>query len=211
MPLISRSLLSQRLHELELAGVIEKAAIAGTPRYEYRLTPQGEAFRPLIDLMGMWGQTHGRGRVQPEDTDPAQLMWSMRRNLDMRSLPAKRLVIQFEFSGVGKTWHGARYWWLVLRPPEVDICLKHPGYDIDVVVAANLQAFTVVWLGYCGLAEAQRAGTVRIGGDARSVRAVREALGLHDESWIRRFDFSTRADPFGPPSRPNEFTLPGGE
>lgn len=112
LPLISRSLLSQRLRELELAGVVERIATGDGPRHEYRLTEQGEAFRPLIDMMGMWGQTHGRGRIQPEDTDPAQLVWGMRRHLDAQPLPARRLVVQFEFSGVGKTWHGARYWWL---------------------------------------------------------------------------------------------------
>lgn len=90
----------------------------------------------------------------------------------------------------------------VLCRPEIDVCLKHPGYEVDVVIAANLQVFTLVWLGHRGLTEARRAGAVRIDGDARSVKAVREALGLRDDPWIRPFDFSTRADPFGPPTPP---------
>lgn len=202
LPLISRSLLAQRLRELELAGVVERVPLPDGVRHEYRLTAEGDAFRPLIDLMGMWGQTHGRGRIRPGDTDPAQLVWGMRRHLETAALPAGRLVVQFEFSGVTKARNAARYWWLVLRRPEVDVCQKHPGYDVDVTIAARLHAFTLVWLGHRGLAEARRAGEVRLDGPPPKVALAREALGLRDEPWLRSFDFSPRPDPFGPPAPP---------
>lgn len=200
LPLISRATLSQRLDELELSGVVERATPTTGARSEYRLTAAGEAFRPILEMMSDWGQTHGRGRIAPEDFDPAELMWGMRRHLDTRPLPPERLVIQFEFSGLAEAFRNARYWWLVLRRPEIDVCLKNPGYDVDVVVAAKLQTMTLVWLGHRGLAEACRAGEVTISGPARTVTTAREVLGLRDRPWHRRFDLSARPDPFGPPS-----------
>ena len=196
LPQISRALLAQRLRELELAGVVEK--VAEGRRHAYRLSPRGEAFRPLIDLMAEWGQTHGRGRVTAEDTDPEQMVWAMRRHLDLEALPAGRLVLQIEFSGLAASCRASRYWWMVLEPPAVDLCQKNPGYDVDVVLAAKLKALTLVWLGHRGLADARRAGEIRLSGPAASVRSLCRAFGLRDQPWTKRFDFSERSDPFGP-------------
>src|SRR4051812_28496232 len=53
VPLMSRSLLSKRLQELERSGVIEKVDCGG--RYdEYRLTTAGEELRPIILQLGTW-------------------------------------------------------------------------------------------------------------------------------------------------------------
>lgn len=196
LPQISRALLSQRLRELELEGVVEK--VADGRRHTYRLTPRGEAFRPLIDLMAEWGQTHGRGRVTAEDSDPEQMVWAMRRHLDLDALPPRRLVLQIEFGGLAPSCRTGRYWWMVLDRPEVDLCQKHPGHAVDVVLAAKLKALTLVWLGHRGLAEARRAGEIRFSGAAASVRSVCRALGLREQPWTKRFDFSQRDDPFGP-------------
>ena len=148
--------------------------------------------------MSDWGQHLGDGRIAPEDLDPMELVWGMRRHLDLRALPPARLVVQFEFSGLTSAQRAKRYWWLVLRRPEIDVCLKHPGFEVDVTVVAQLRALALVWLGHRGLAEARRAGEVAIGGQKRAVDTMRAALGLRDEPAPRGFDFSPRPDPFGP-------------
>ncbi len=199
LPLISRATLTQRLGELEAAGVVERVSAGEGARSEYKLTEAGEAFRPILEMMSEWGQTYGRGRISAGDFDPAELMWGMRRYLDVSLLPPERLVVQFEFSGMAEAFRNARYWWLVLRRPEIDVCLKNPGYDVDVVVTARLQALSLVWLGYRGLVEARRAGEVAVSGPAAIVATVRGILGLHDHPWNRKFDLSMRDDPFGPP------------
>jgi hypothetical protein len=152
----------------------------------------------VIEAMSAWGMKHASGRIAPEDLDPTQLVWNMRRHLDARRLPAKRLVAQFEFSGLPASAKARRYWWLVLRKPEIDVCIKHPGFDVDVTVAARLRAMILVWMGHRGLAEAQRAGEVAITGSPRAVADLRAVLGLHDRVEPKEFDFSTRPDPFGP-------------
>src|SRR4051812_45657187 len=101
MPLISRTMLAQRLKEMTDAAVIAVAPKAQGRGNLYRLTPAGEDFRPLIERMSAWGQRWNQ-TVAPEELDPALLMFGARRQIDMGSLPQSRTVIRFEFRGVPK-------------------------------------------------------------------------------------------------------------
>jgi DNA-binding HxlR family transcriptional regulator len=53
VPLMSASLLSQRLKELEWVGVVERRPVSGEPGYHYYQTEAGEALRPVIEALGM--------------------------------------------------------------------------------------------------------------------------------------------------------------
>ena len=58
-PLISRTVLAQRLKQLAEAGVV---SIEPKPRgkgHLYRLTAAGEEFRPIVELMSVWGPALG--------------------------------------------------------------------------------------------------------------------------------------------------------
>lgn len=47
--------LSQRLRELERAGVVERRVVPASPPFaEYRLTAAGRALRPLVDALEHW-------------------------------------------------------------------------------------------------------------------------------------------------------------
>lgn len=51
--------LSQRLTELEAAGIIRRKAYNETPpRVEYALTAKGKELMPIIDRLGEWAQKH---------------------------------------------------------------------------------------------------------------------------------------------------------
>ena len=50
-------MLSQRLKELEAAGVVTRVAYAEVPpRVVYELTPRGRELRPVIAEMERWGR-----------------------------------------------------------------------------------------------------------------------------------------------------------
>jgi DNA-binding HxlR family transcriptional regulator len=52
---ISDRMLSERLRELEAAGLIRREVIPDVPvRVEYHLTPTGEAVRPVVESIGSW-------------------------------------------------------------------------------------------------------------------------------------------------------------
>jgi DNA-binding HxlR family transcriptional regulator len=57
VPLMARSLLARRLREMEQDGLIYRVRQDGQRGHLYRLTPAGDALRPLIDLMGYWPPT----------------------------------------------------------------------------------------------------------------------------------------------------------
>ena len=53
--------LSQRLKELEAAGILTRVAYPEVPpRVEYQLTPRGRELRPVIEEMERWGRARGR-------------------------------------------------------------------------------------------------------------------------------------------------------
>jgi len=168
MPLISRALLTQRLRHLEDVGVIESRP-AGRGR-EYRLSQAGAEFHGVIEELGAWGQRWIPGRASAENLDATLLMWNVRRRLAVDQLPDRRIVVRFDFRGVPKG-RGPATAWLIVNRREVDVCLKDPGFGIDLVVAADLTAFTRVWLGDLPLEQALRSREVRLEGPRELVRA----------------------------------------
>lgn len=178
---MSRALLSQRLKELEKLGVVishEKEIGQG---YEYLLTPAGEALRPIIEAMGVWAQRWGSEQIAPEDLDDALLMWGMRRRVNLEAVPPQKLVLQLDFQGLTKGRKTHRSWWLVIEDGEVDVCQKNPGFEVDVLISANLNVFTHVWMGYTDLNVALKQGTICFEGDRDLVRQVPSWLYLNGE------------------------------
>ena len=72
VPLMSPTLLSRRLKQLEMAGVVQRQRIGKDISYE--LTQAGEELRPAIELLGAWGHRWARTRLVPEDLDAGLLM-----------------------------------------------------------------------------------------------------------------------------------------
>lgn len=178
VPLMSRALLTQRLRQLEESRILAKSADG------YRLTDAGEALRPLIEGMGLWAQHSLRRGVDERDLDDKLLMWSLRRSLRLPPHIGRRVVLRFDFHGLPRSARVARRsWWLLAqRPDEVEICVKDPGYETDVVVVADLRAFTEVVLGRKALSSALREGCVRLQGHPALVRALPQWLPLRGEA-----------------------------
>jgi hypothetical protein len=64
----------------------------------------------------------------------------------------------------------------------VDLCLKDPGFPVDVVVTADLRMLTQVWMGDVAMAAALRAGSIRLAGPPSLVRAF--------PTWLRLSSFA---------------------
>jgi DNA-binding HxlR family transcriptional regulator len=186
VPLMSRTLLAQRLRQLEDAGIIQSAAKTKGRGQEYFLTPAGEEFRTLIEGLGEWGQRWARSHIHADDLDPGLLMWDIHRRVNVERLPAHRVVVLFDFRGLPKNWRTVRYFWLILQRSDVDLCLKPPGYDVDMEVDADLAALTKVWMGDMRLGDATRSGLVRLKGPSVLVRAFPGWLALSEFAGVER-------------------------
>jgi DNA-binding HxlR family transcriptional regulator len=148
IPLMSRALLAERLRQLEHEGIIEKRKPKQGGNDEYWLTPAGDAFRGVLDGLAHWGVTYTRDRLEPVDLDPTLFMWMLRRRTRLTQLPDQRIVMQFDFSGVAPSRTKHKRMWLVLERPEIDVCMKDPGHDIDILVLGDIAVFVALLLGH---------------------------------------------------------------
>ena len=178
MPLISRTLLARRLRELEDAGVVQSQPLTGSRGREYRLTRAGEALREVVDRLGAWGQHYAATQFAPDNLDVGLLMFNIRRRVDVSRLPKPRVVVQFEFRGVPPRCRGMRTCWLVLQRRDVDVCIKDPGFPVDLVVHADMATLARVWAGHLTFAQGTRSGGLRIEGSRALVQAFPDWLLL---------------------------------
>lgn len=170
IPLISRTLLAERLRWLESAGVVASATARAGKVREYRLTEAGAEFRAVIDALGTWGQRWSV-RVDPHNLDADFLMWQLHHRLARDQLPERRVVVSFSFRGEQRKRRRPHTFWLVLERPQVDLCLTDPGHEVDLHIDADLRAFAHVWLGDASFASAVRDGTVKLFGSRKLIQA----------------------------------------
>ncbi|MGH2945076.1 MAG: winged helix-turn-helix transcriptional regulator [Solirubrobacteraceae bacterium] len=181
VPLMSSSLLTKRLRQLERAGIIERRPREDGLGNEYHLTPAGEELGPLMEQMGVWGERWVRRPVRKEQADPASLMWWMRGTINRDALPSGRTVIHFRFRGVADK---RRYFWLLL--PELDVCLTDPGFGVDITVRTDPKTLAGVWMGDIGLAAALRRHDIELEGAEHLVRSFPKWFGLNPFARVQR-------------------------
>ena len=148
VPLISRAVLVARLRELENHGIIERRPQAGGAGRDYWLTPAGDAFRSVVSELGHWGLVHARDRIKPTDLDPTILLWGFRKRAILDALPDRRVVLRFEFSGVPASRTKFRILWLKLERSGADVCVKDPGFAVDLIFRGKIADFVKVYLGH---------------------------------------------------------------
>lgn len=177
VPRMSPALLSQRLKELELAGLVERVALPGDPSAnEYRLTLAGQELRPIVEAMGRWGQRWVASDLSLNKLDAQLLMWDMRRNLRVEPLPPTRQVIQFRFSDPSQR---GRPWWLIVTPGgDTDLCSVDPGFDVDLFVNADLRTMTAIWMGLDTVAAARNEERLLLTGERALADTMAAWLGL---------------------------------
>jgi len=173
VPRISRNLLTQRLESLGANGIIEQVHTEGQHRHLYRLTAAGRELGPVIDALGVWGYNWASKNLEDEHLDPDFLMWSLRRMIRVDALPDERVVVTFRFRG-----HAYRLYWLLLKRPDVDLCLSDPGYDVNLEIDGTVAALARVCLGHVLLLHAMRDGEVIVYGAPRHRNALPSWLGV---------------------------------
>jgi DNA-binding HxlR family transcriptional regulator len=176
VPLMSPSLLSKRLKELEEAGVIVTVQTGQPGIVEYKLTDAGEDLRPVVMSLGIWGQRWVESSLSLKNLDPSLLMWDMRRSLDPKPLPTRRCTINFLYPELTSA---KRSWWLVIDGGgKIDLCSVNPGFEIDLYVRSSLRSMTAVWMGVSTVENEITAGQIELIGDAVIAQSMQQWLGL---------------------------------
>jgi DNA-binding HxlR family transcriptional regulator len=164
-PGIPRTLLSQRLRLLEQHGIVER--LAGR---RYGLTAAGRELEPVVDALGVWGSRWLE--LAPEHFDAGVVLWSMCRQVGVDDVPRRRLVIRFDIPDDAK-----RRFWVVLAPPESEVCVKPPGFDEDLVVSTSSEWLAKWHMGRISLGRAMHEGLMTVEGPAELVRML-ATLGI---------------------------------
>ncbi len=174
VPRMSPALLSKRLKELEKAGIVSVSRSKGGG-VEYGLTPAGEELKPVVWGLGLWGSRWVDSRLSLRNLDPTVLMWDMRRRLVPEPLPPRRCTIQFCYPELSSA---KQNFWLVVDGREVDLCFFDPGFEVDLLVRAQLRTLTAVWMGVAKLRNEISSGAIELEGDPKIAGAMQQWLGL---------------------------------
>jgi DNA-binding HxlR family transcriptional regulator len=177
VPRMSSALLSRRLKELQYAGIVEHRSASGGRGLEYHLTDAGKELLPVLEGMGNWAQRWVRDDLSvDENLDPDLLMWDVRRNVTAEGMPRdRRFVVRFQYDGVPVN---RRRYWLVFDQGEADLCVKDPGFDIDLYVSSHVRTMVKIWLGHEAIAEALRQERLALDGAPKDIKAFQSWFSL---------------------------------
>jgi DNA-binding HxlR family transcriptional regulator len=179
VPLMSRSMLSRRLQELEREGIVERRPDEAGRRCTYHLTPAGREFLPVIEALGEWGRRWSRRELAGEEVDVGRLLWVMERFVRPDAFGARRTVLQFEFTDQPGN---RRRWWFVNEPGEAHLCVKDPGLDVDLYLSVRLRDMIQIWRGDLSLAHALDSGRLKAHGLSQLRRALPAWLALRSHA-----------------------------
>jgi DNA-binding HxlR family transcriptional regulator len=168
LPGLSRSLLSRRLRQLEMAGIVVKRD------GEYLLAPAGRDLEPIVFGLGAWGARWAFGPPRREELDPALLLWWAHSRIDAAILPERRVVLAFVLSDPSFRA------WLVVDDAGTSVCRADPGFEVDAWLTTDVATLAEVWLGRLPILDALRTGDLVITGDREVVDALPRALLLSE-------------------------------
>lgn len=171
IPRISRTMLSERLQELVLAGAVTKVDGEHGPKYE--LTEAGMELAAVIGALGTWGQRWLPRLAHDEDNDLEPLLVDMQRRVRFDALPRDPIVVRFEVDQRLRRF-------MLLKPTEASICVSNPGFP-ELSIRSPLFALVSWWRGDCSFFETRRMG-LRITGKAELIRAF--------PAWFERYQLA---------------------
>ena len=172
VPLMSPSLLSKRLRDLQSEGVIVHEGKRGTP---YALTEAGRELVPLVIELGTWGQRWTRRQLAREEIDLGLFLWAFQRAVHPEAFGERRVVVELELTDQP---NAKRNWWLVNADRSVELCLDPPGFETDVFVTATLRDLIYVWRGDLDLGRAMSDERIDVHASRRLRTAFKKWFGI---------------------------------
>ena len=132
IPRASRSLLAQRLRELERRGLVDHTANGPGLSGSYELTPAGQGLTDIVWAMGHWAAEWVFGDPTDDDCDGLSLIWRTQQFAIPAKLPKDRTVVHLVLTGSG----GAQGW-LDIQRPGITVCKDDQGLAVDLALQAD--------------------------------------------------------------------------
>jgi DNA-binding HxlR family transcriptional regulator len=166
IPRISRTLLAQRLRQLERLGLVERIAGAPGKSGRYDLTAAGAATTPIVWAMGAWAAEWVFGEPTEADCDGLSLIWRLHQQAVPGRLPLGRTIVHLVLTG-----HGGAEGWLDLARDGVTVCRDDQGHDVDLAVEADTAQMHRWLVGLVPFRQLVAEGHARLLGPGRLTRA----------------------------------------
>ncbi|CAN5209187.1 winged helix-turn-helix transcriptional regulator [soil metagenome] len=167
-PGIPRSLLSERLKDLEILGLVVSRPNPNGRGSLYELTEAGQDLGQVCDALGEWGARWLE--LAPEHLDPHLTLWSVCKAIDRAFLPEEPVTMRFEFADAPR---GQSRFWLLVQRPEPEVCVKPPGFDENLVVRTDPEWLARWRLGETTLGGGMKARRVRVSGPRHMATALK--------------------------------------
>jgi DNA-binding HxlR family transcriptional regulator/putative sterol carrier protein len=167
---VSQNVLSQRLRELERAGVVRRRRL-GPPvgAAVYELTEAGAALEPVLLALGSWG------RLRPFPTNGTfsidAFMLALQTTFDAGAEPGLRVVVNLRI--------GDDEFTVDVRDGRFAIARGHVA-RADVTVEGNMQTIRDLAFGTRRVKEAMRSGDLRADGNTKALRRLFDAFAKSD-------------------------------
>jgi DNA-binding HxlR family transcriptional regulator len=187
VPLMSPTLLSRRLKQLEAEGIVERKRAPNGKSWTYHLTTSGTEFVPMVTALGVWGQRWSRRQLAEGEVDVGLLAWSLERGVDAAAFGDASTVVQIGFTDQSAA---KSKWWFINSNGLCDLCLEDPGHEVDLYLTTTVPDMIHIVRGDVSLTRALDEGRLEVIGP-RSLRArLRKWLNLSPLARVR----SQRAD-----------------
>lgn len=166
IPRVSRTLLAQRLRQLERRGLVVREESQRGRAGRYALTPAGEGLTPIVWAMGHWAAEWMFGDPTDENCDGLALIWRTHQYAIPAKLPQTRTVVHLVLTGAG----GAEGW-LDIERPAITVCKDDQGLDVDLALEADTAQMHRWLLGRVPFRDLIANGQARFLGPSRLARA----------------------------------------
>lgn len=166
LPGLNRTMLSERLRQLERLSIVERRQLDSTAgRKAYALTESGRALRPLLRALGMWTIEWHFPRPSDRSSDPSLLLWRIYQGVDRSAIPKGGVCLEFRFPHTDPP-RG----WIRIDDKASVVCVGSPQQDVDIVVTATPRVLNEVWYGFTDLPTAISRKLVTLDGPPTLVR-----------------------------------------
>ncbi|CAN0503607.1 unnamed protein product, partial [Discosporangium mesarthrocarpum] len=175
VPLMSPTLLSRRLKQLEAEGVVERRPSDSGKTWTYHLTPAGVEFVPLVETLGVWGQRWSRRQLAEGEIDLGLLLWTLERSVKADAFGPKRAVVHLQFTDQPA---GKDKWWFINHNETCELCLEDPGYEVDLYLTCSLPDMIYMVRGDLTLDAALKSERLEAIGSAQDQKSLKTWLNL---------------------------------
>jgi DNA-binding HxlR family transcriptional regulator len=159
---ITPKTLSQRLRELDDAGIVAADREPGRREVWYRLTPAGEDLRPVLDALSQWGLQHAWRRPQAgEPLHAEHLLRSVTQAIDLAAGDHEPACWHFRLDGADYQVQSDGHRW--------SLTTGGPSARADVTITATTQALA-------GLIFGRPDADVEITGESGPVQRFRQLI-----------------------------------